>query len=278
MTQLVSHREQVASVRSLLERAKPQIALALPKHLTADRLIRVALTSVQRTPELLQCDQTSLLAAIIQSAQLGLEPDGVLGQAYLIPFNNTKKGKKEVQFIAGYKGLCALARRSGEISSIDARVVREGDKFKYTFGLNPVLEHVPGETAEDEPEGAITHAYAVIRLKDGGHQFDVMTRGQIDAIRKRSRAGTSGPWVTDYAEMAKKTVLRRVLKLAPMSVEAQRAVALDELAEAGIPQELTLDQVDTTTGEMVEASPPAPSKLQQLAESLPEPEPAGVKA
>lgn len=233
--QIVPQREKVHSIRALLEKAKPQIALALPKHLNADRLIRVAITSVQRTPKLLDCDQTSLLAAIVQSAQLGLEPDGVLGHAYLVPFRNGKTGRYEVQFIPGYKGLVSLARRSGEVISIDTRVVREGDEFHYAFGLEPKLEHRPGDAVDDK---SITHAYAVIRLRDGGYQFDVLRRAEIESVRKRSKAAGDGPWVTDFAEMAKKTVLRRALKLAPMSVEAQKAVALDELAEAGVSQEL----------------------------------------
>ena len=99
------------NIRALLEKSKGQIAMALPKHLNADRIVRVAMTSVQRTPELLKCDPISLVAAVIQSSQLGLEPDGILGHAYLIPFNNTKKGRMEVQFIPGYKGLIDLAIR-----------------------------------------------------------------------------------------------------------------------------------------------------------------------
>lgn len=254
--QIVPQREKVHSIRALLEKAKPQIALALPKHLNADRLIRVAITSVQRTPKLLDCDQTSLLAAIVQSAQLGLEPDGVLGHAYLVPFRNGKTGRYEVQFIPGYKGLVSLARRSGEVISIDTRVVREGDEFRYAFGLEPKLEHRPGDAVDDK---SITHAYAVIRLRDGGYQFDVLRRAEIESVRKRSKAAGDGPWVTDFAEMAKKTVLRRALKLAPMSVEAQKAVALDELAEAGVSQELgdvidiAAEPTKTLTGEVVEA-------------------------
>jgi recombination protein RecT len=264
MSHLVPYKEKLSSVRALLDKAKPQIALALPRHLSADRMIRVALTSVQRTPELLECDPVSLLGAIVQSAQLGLEPDGVLGHAYLVPFNNSKKGRKEVQFIPGYKGLVALARRSGEVSSVDARVVRDGDRFLYQFGLQPRLDHTPAEREEDEDSAPITHAYAVVRLKDGGFQFDVLTRREIDAVRKRSKAGASGPWVTDYAEMAKKTALRRCLKLAPMSVEAQRAVALDELAEAGLSQDLAV--VPETDG-VIEPEKPA---LEQLTQTLQE--------
>jgi recombination protein RecT len=245
-------KDKVENVRTMLERMKGQMLMSLPRHITPDRMIRLAMTTVQRTPELLECEPRSLAGALLQASQLGLEPDGVLGQAYLVPFRNNKTGKREVQFIAGYKGLVSLARRSGEVSSIDARVVREGDRFAYSFGLSPTLTHSPAEApAATAP---ITHAYAVIKLKDGGHQFDVMTKAEIDAIRAQSRAGQSGPWVTHEAEMAKKTVLRRALKLAPMSVEAHRAVALDELAEDGVPQDLD-GLVDTHTGEVLDASP-----------------------
>jgi recombination protein RecT len=237
---MVPFAQKVQSVRALLDRAKEQIRLALPRHMSVDRLIRVALTSVNRTPKLLECNQISLLGAIIQSAQLGLEPDGMLGHAYLVPYG------KEVQLIPGYKGLVTLARRSGEVSSIDVRVVHQGDTFRFAFGLEPKLEHVPSDEGDDETPRPITHAYAVIRLRDGGYQFDVMTHREIERVRKQSRAGTSGPWVTHWPEMAKKTVLRRALKLAPMSVEAQQAVALDEMAEAGISQALG-DAIDVSS-------------------------------
>lgn len=228
-TEIVPVNQKAENVRLLLEKAKPQIALALPRHLNADRMLRIAMTSVRRTPKLLGCNQQSLLGAIMQSAQLGLEPDGVLGHAYLVPF------KEEVQLIVGYKGLVDLARRSGQLSTIFARVVYAEDQFEYAYGLTERLEHIPSGKAEP---GEVRAVYAVARLKDGGQQFEVMTRGEIDAIRKRSRAADDGPWVTDYSEMAKKTVLRRLCKMLPASVELSRAVALDERAELGLPQQL----------------------------------------
>lgn len=259
---LVSQRDKVQNVRALLDRAKEQIRMALPRHMSVDRLIRVAVTSVQRTPKLLDCDQTSLMGAIIQAAQLGLEPDGVLGHAYLVPYG------REVQLIPGYKGLVTLARRSGEVSSIDARVVYEGDTFRYAFGLEPKLEHVPADHGSDAAP-VPTHAYAVIRLKDGGYQFDVMSVREIEAVRRRSKASGSGPWVTDWAEMAKKTVLRRAMKLAPMSVEGQQAVALDEMAEAGVSQSLD-HVVDVATVEpaAIEATATPANGLERLTKEL----------
>lgn len=230
-------RKPVEQVRDLLEKAKPQLALALPKHLTADRLLRVALTAVQRTPDLLNCDRLSLLGAIMQAAQLGLEPDGVLGHAYLVPFGS------QVQLIPGYKGLIALARRSGEISSIAAHVVYERDQFIYAYGLDEKLIHVPAATDE---RGKAVYAYAVARFKDGGHAFEVMSFQQIEAIRKLSRAATRGPWVTHWDEMARKTVIRRLAKYLPLSVEFQRAAALGDLADAELPQDLSME-VDIST-------------------------------
>jgi len=228
-TQIVPANQKVETIRKMLDGSKQQIALALPRHLNADRMLRIAMTSVRRTPELLACTPQSLVGAVIQAAQLGLEPDGVLGHAYLVPFKDT------CQLIVGYKGYVDLARRSGQVSTIYARVVYAKDQFEYSFGLQEKLEHVP--TRDPEP-GDIVYAYAVIKMKDGGVQFDVMNRREVDAIRKRSPSGNSGPWVTDYAEMAKKTVLRRACKLAPLSVEVARAVALDERADLGLPQQL----------------------------------------
>lgn len=238
----------IASVRALLEKSKVQIQMALPKHMNAERMMRIALTSVQRTPALLECAPITLLGAIIQAAQLGLEPDGVTGQAYLIPFNNKKKNRKEVQFIPGYRGLIALARRSGEILSIEARVVYEKDDFKFQYGLHQELDHKP-TTSEDT--GEPIYFYAIARMKDGGAQFDVMTKREVDAIRARSKAADYGPWVTDYDEMGKKTVIRRLCKLLPVSIELQKAITLDEKAERELPQDLgvVIDQEEMGTPE-----------------------------
>jgi len=230
-TQLATRNEKVTSIRALLEKSKNQIKLALPSHLSPDRMLRIAMTSIQKTPELLNCTPESLIGAVIQSAQLGLEPDGVLGHAYLVPYGKT------CTFIPGYKGLLMLARRSGEISTVLAEVVHEKDRFEFELGLNPQLKHIP---TDEEDEGPVIAAYAVAKLRDGGVQFTVMRRNAIEKIRAKSPAGKSGPWVTHYEEMAKKTVLRRLCKLLPCSVELERASALDERAEVGLPQDLEI--------------------------------------
>src|SRR5690554_2362898 len=235
------------TLTTLIERQKPEIARALPRHMDPDRLARIATTVMRQTPQLAQCTPESFLGALMTCAQLGLEP-GPLGHAYLVPYG------REVTFVPGYRGLVELARRSGQVQSVQARIVRDGDEFDYEFGLEPKLRHRP--TADvDKP---VTHAYAVLRLKDGGVDFDVMTRAEIDAIRKRSRAATNGPWVTDYAEMAKKTVLRRLLKTAPMSIEYHQAVANDEQVRTSVAADaIDLTIPGTVEGELVDDWPPA---------------------
>lgn len=216
----------IDTVRAALERMKPQIAMALPRHLTPDRLLRVAVTAIQNTPKLLECDRTSLYSAIMTCAQLGLEPDGVLGQAYLIPFGD------KVQFIPGYKGLISLARNSGEVLSIQAHEVRQRDKFVFRFGLNEELDHVPA----DGDRGEITHFWAMARFKDGGNHWDVMTRAEVEAIRDGSQGYRTAkrypkngvivsPWEQHFVEMGKKTVIRRIAKYLPMSVQKAAAIA-----------------------------------------------------
>lgn len=223
---------------------KEQLAAALPRHMTAERMIRIATTEIRKVPALGDCDTMSFVSAIVQCSQLGLEPGGALGHAYLLPFGNRneKSGKKKnVQLIIGYRGMIDLARRSGQIASLSARVVREGDDFSFEFGLEEKLVHRPGEN-EDAP---VTHVYAVARLKDGGTQFEVMTRKQIELVRAQSKAGNNGPWVTHWEEMAKKTAIRRLFKYLPVSIEIQRAVSMDEK------ETLTIDPADASviTGE-----------------------------
>lgn len=228
----------INQLRGLLDKALPQIKLALPRHMTAERMLRVALTAAQRTPDLLDCDQLSFVGAVVQASQLGLEPDGILGHAYLIPFFNNKTRRKEVQLIAGYRGLIDLARRSGAVSSISAHIVYPKDAFEFSFGLDEKLTHTP--TMEDEPGDPVC-AYAIARFKDGGYAFDVMPVAEIEQIRNSSKAGQSGPWQSHWSEMARKTVIRRLCKYLPLSPELQKAVALDEAADAGIPQTLDIE-------------------------------------
>ena len=209
---------------------KQQLQMALPKHLTVDRLLRVAMTSIQRNPKLLECTQESLLACVMTCAQLGLEPDQFLGQAYLVPFKNTRKNAMECQLIPGYRGYIALARRSGEVQTVSSQVVYEKDHFDFVYGIEDKLEHRPNLNGD---RGKPIGAYAIFKYKDGGYSFDFMPEAEIMKIRERSKSKDDGPWVTDTDEMRKKTVIKRHAKLAPMSIEFQKASALEDRAYSG---------------------------------------------
>lgn len=236
-------KEQIAY---LLNQKKGEIAKMLPKHLNAERLMKVAQIAATTTPALAKCDVASLVGAIGQCAQMGLEPNTVLGHAYLVPFNTKRKDSNgnerwvnSVQVIIGYKGLIDLARRSGQIVSIAAHEVCQNDEFELVYGLDEKLNHTPamGE------RGEIVGFYAVAKLKDGGHCFEFMSRHQIDQIMRASQSkGGYGPWKDHYTEMGRKTVIRRLAKYLPLSIEFQTAAALDGLAEGGKDQHLdTLD-------------------------------------
>lgn len=217
--------QRIVTVRDTIFRYKSQIAQALPKHLDADRLLRISINCITKNEKLLNCTQASLIACVIQCGQLGLEPDTVLGEAYLVPYKET------ATFIAGYQGLMKLARQDGRIQFDPPQVVRTGDTFAYSFGLNRTLRHVPGEGNDDQP---MTHVYAVARIRGSEPQFVVLTRAQVEKFRARSMAKDNGPWVIDYEAMAKKTAVRQLCKALPRSPALARAVALDEHAELSI--------------------------------------------
>jgi recombination protein RecT len=215
---------------------KPQIAQALPKHLTPERIIQQAITIVSRVPELKECTPQSFIGAIMQASILGFQPVNALGQCYFIPYNNKKIERKEVQFQIGYRGMLDLARRSGEIQTIYAQVVYANDEFSFEFGLNPVLKHVPAPGER----GVFKYVYAVVKFNNGGYAFDVMSKADVEKIRKRSQSQQQyingkavpsekpiGIWASDYDPMAKKTVLRRVLNYCPLSVDVLSKVQSD---------------------------------------------------
>lgn len=208
----------VNTLLGLLEQRRDSIAQLIPKHLNADRLMKVAVNCVGKTPMLQQCTPVSLLQCIITAAELGLEPGGALGHAYLVPYG------KAATLIVGYRGFIQLMRNSGQLASIRAVVVHEKDVFEMREGIEQSIKHKP---YLDGDAGPLKYVYCVAKLKDGSVQIELMTRAQVDAIRARSRSGSSGPWQTDYEEMAKKTVVRRIAKYMPLSAEAEKALEID---------------------------------------------------
>lgn len=219
------------TIEQMLASRSEFLRSVLPRHITPERLMKVALLARSRNPLLLQCTPESLVKAILQSAEMGLEPSGSVGGAHLVPFKNKHTGHYEATLIPDYRGLIDLARRSGQIRSIEAHVIHERDKYRVRYGSEPILEHEPllvGET------GKMVAVYAVAKLADGATQVEVMTSSAVEAIKNRSRASTSGPWVTDYEAMAKKTVLRQLCKYLPRSRELAEALDLDDASETGV--------------------------------------------
>jgi len=224
MSKAIVKKEGITKIRDLISSQQQQIQMALPKHMNAERLSRIAITTIRNSPKLLDCTAISLLGCVIKTAQLGLEPDGSdgLGRAYIIPYG------KEATLQIGYRGLMELAERSGRVKFSPPRIVHANDDFLYEYGLEEKLVHRPAMANAGKP----IYAYAIADV-DGNKIFEVMTVAEIEAIRKRSRAAQSGPWVTDWEEMAKKTVFKRLTKYLPKSIELADAVSVDNLADAG---------------------------------------------
>lgn len=238
----------VATVQKLLTDNKAQIQMALPKHLTIDRLIRMSLTAIQKNPKLLECHPSTLGGAVMMCAIWGVEPIGP-GGAWLVPFKNTKKNRMEVQFIIDYRGLAGIARNSGDVTKVEWHEVHEKDTFKYQYGSKPLLEHIPYQGAGSA--GPVTHVYAIGFFKDGvtEPQFLVLTKEQALEAKKRSKAATSGPWVTDEVPMMLKTAVRRLCNQLPLAPEKKELIAREGLADIDIPQDLgtLIDPNETLT-------------------------------
>ena len=283
-------------MRTLILQMESQIKQAVPKYLDPSRFIRLVLTLYNQNPRLHNCSDYSFLAAVMTAAQLGLEPDGLLGEGYIIPYGT------RAQFQTGYKGLLKLARNSGNIKDVQLEVVHAKDKFIYVKGLEPKLEHE--ESIEALP-GDITHVYMIVRFLNGGFQYKVMTRTQImqhrnryskafnndekqiaayskdnnvsreKAIQELIQAQKLSPWTSNEEAMMKKTVAIQCCKLLDLSAEARRQVAKEELLEQGleVPIDVTPIDADVEEDPVTPVEPPAgeltaPSRSEQLAEKL----------
>lgn len=200
-----------------------QLSQALPEHIKPERMVRMILTSFAQTPKLKECDQASIWKSVLDCCAIGLEP-GALGHAYLLPYKS--KSGMQCQLQIGYKGLIELAMRSGKVSSIYADVVCENDVFEYERGTDEKLIHRPLMKGD---RGRAYCYYAYAKMLDGGFNADVMFIEDIEAIQKRSKA-EFGPWKTDFVEMAKKTVIKRLSKKLPLSPEFHDAIAKDNEA------------------------------------------------
>ena len=260
------------TMRDMINKMSGEIAKALPSVMTPERFTRITLSALSNNPQLSECTPSSFLGAMMTAAQLGVEPNTPLGQAYLIPYKNSKKVTKpdgktewvqqlECQFQLGYKGLLDLAYRSGEISVIQAHTVYANDEFTYEFGLDAKLTHKPCMTAD---KGEPVAFYAMFKTKDGGYGFEVMSIDDVRAhARKFSQAfakGSTSPWQTNFEEMAKKTVLKRVLKYAPLKSDFVRGFSQDETIKTDLSDDMSLvpnmieadgEVTDPETGEIL---------------------------
>ena len=224
------------SIADLIKAMMPEIKKALPEVITPERFTRMALSALNTTPKLQECTQMSFLAALMNAAQLGLEPNTPLGQAYLIPFNN--KGTMECQFQIGYKGLIDLGYRNPQMQIISAQAVYENDEFEYALGLNPQLEHRPAL----RNRGEVRLFYGLFKLVNGGFGFEVMSKEAIDAYAReysKSFDSSFSPWKTNYESMAKKTVIKQALKYAPIKADFQRAISTDGTVKNEIAEDMS---------------------------------------
>lgn len=239
------------TIFDVIQAGAKQFESALPKHINTDRFVRIAITTIRQNPKLAQCKKESLLGALMTSAQLGLEP-GVLGQCYLIPYGT------ECQFQISYKGMIELLRRSGQLKDIYAYSVYENDEFEMIYGLERNLKHKPNL----ENKGEFIGCYCVAILKDGARAFEFMSKEEIDTHGKKfSKTFSRGPWQTDYEAMAHKTVVKKMLKWLPVSVEFLESASKDEKvfkADENIKDVKEVEQADEIltydeeTGEIIE--------------------------
>ena len=237
-TKAVATKQQNIKDLILSDGAKKQFAAALPKHLSPDRFIRIALTAVTKNPKIAECTRESLFSCLLDLSQLGLEPDG--RRAHLIPYGN------KCTLIVDYKGLVELVINTGQVSNVHADVVCMDDSFVYNKGT--IETH---SIDFKRPRGDMYAVYCVISFKDGTTKTEVMQKDDVDAIRKRSKASSSGPWVTDYNEMAKKTVFRRASKWVKLSPEQRDVIEKDDkhqfepIVEAGKPVVSMPQEIDS---------------------------------
>jgi recombination protein RecT len=248
------------TMQQYIKSMEGEIAKALPSVITPERFTRMVLSAISVNPALGQCTPKSFLGAMMCAAQLGVEPNSGLGQAYILPYKN--HGVLEAQFQLGYKGLIDLAYRSGEVEVVQAHVVYENDKFECEYGLNPKLTHIPADKDRGEP----IKVYAMFKTKSGGYGFEVMSMEDVRLhASKYSKAYDTSfsPWKSNFEEMAKKTVLKKCLKLAPLKSDFVRGVSQDGTVKSeisddmySVPNETVYEtdfvEVDTTTGEVTE--------------------------
>lgn len=247
---VIDRKAAYSAITSKIDDNEERILSALTPTISRSQFMAVALQAIARSSRLLECTPSSIVLALIDAAELGLVPSGLMGSAYLVPYRNGKTRLYEAKLIPGYRGLIDLARRSGEVRTVEAQVVRQRDAFDYQYGTGQFIRHVPylnltnergPETVDDRGEvklgvlldgGPYIAVWARAVLASGEEQFDVKGMAFVDRIRARSKSADDGPWVTDYEAMARKTMARQLLKYLPLAVDRlTRALELEDEAE-----------------------------------------------
>lgn len=231
-----------------------EIKRAIPTGMTPERFTRLSLTAINSTPRLAQCTQTSVLAACMQAAALGLEPNTPLQQCWVLPFENRDEQRFDAQFIMGYRGIITLALRSPGVLDVQAREVYAGDEFEHEFGLNEKLRHVP--TFDEQSLDDIVQYYGIVRYPGGGHYWRLVKPHTIEEHRKRSKSPNSPAWRNDYLPMALKTVIRIISPYMPLSAEAVAALAADGTAPTSFDDIVKPDDDFIDTRSREEDDPP----------------------
>lgn len=249
----LQHVAPQKTMRDMIEVSWPKIAATLPKHMDSERFMQLAISTVNTTPKLAECQPASVLSALMRCATLGIEPSAVdgLGRAYILPYRDNKSGGYIANFILGYRGMIDLARKGG-VSEIYAEIVYENDEFEYKSGANRTLHHKPDVFSNER--GAIRGAYCVAKF-EGGEHIEVMSADQIDSVKKRSKSlnSSTSPWKTDECEMIKKTVVRRAFKWLPVSTDIKSA-AIDDDFDTEKKQDYTT-MISTTLDVIPEIEP-----------------------
>lgn len=260
-----SPKEKRANIEKALMNALPNMKALMPARIKPDELLRCVTSAMSKTPDLVQCSPLSIVLATAQAASLGLRPNTPSGEGWIVPYGKT------ATFVPGYRGLVFLATQSREITKVEARVVYALDAFEVRLGTDPAIHHVP---RLDDKRGAPMAFYAVATFKDGTTQFEPMTVDQVEAIKNRSKAAKDGPWVTDFEEMGRKTVVRRLCKYLPvLDDRLARATELSDNAETGTADFSDVidafgEVVNEETGEVIEARPSETSRAQAMADRL----------
>ena len=221
-------------VLALIDQSKAAIAEAAPQGTDVARFLRLARLAVVMNPQIQDCEPSSVIRALMQAAALGLDPTGTIGLpggCYIVPYRDRKSGKLRAQLQIGYKGFIDLLHRSGVVRAVEAQVVHQADHFVVRYGLNPELLHEPAITPD---RGPVVAVWGLVHLRDGSPVFTVMTAAEIEQHRQRyvKATGDDSPWQTAWDEMAKKTVLLKLLRRLPPSPVTQRAEEVELEAES----------------------------------------------